>query len=264
MEPISGARTFTGSGASYDGFMGRYSRLLAIQFADAAEIGEGQRVLDVGCGTGALTGVLVDRVGLASVAAVDPSPSFVSACTARYEGLDVRAGSAEAIPFDDASFDAAMAQLVLHFVSDPDLSIAEMTRVVRSGGVVAACVWDFEHGMEMLRAFWDAALTVDPAAPDEAQVLQFGRSGEVVELLVSAGLEGVVETTLEVESSYADFDELWSGFLAGIGPAGAYCVSRSTDQQTALRDELFKGLGEPSGAFTMKALARCATGRKRD
>ena len=165
MENVEGARTFQTSGSAYDRFMGRYSMPLAELFADAAGVEPGQTVLDVGCGPGALTRVLVERLGTDAVAACDPSPPFVEECTARLPGVDVRAGRAEQIPFDDARFDAALAQLVLHFVSDPSAAAAEMRRTVRAGGVVGACVWDFADGMQMLRHFWDAAVALDASAP---------------------------------------------------------------------------------------------------
>jgi SAM-dependent methyltransferase len=261
MESTEGARSFLTSGDAYDAFMGRYSRPLAVAFADTAGVTAGQSVLDVGCGPGALTGVLVERVGAGAVAACDPSPPFVADCSARHPGVDVRLGRAEALPFEDARFDRAMAQLVLHFVSDPTLAASELRRVVRPGGIVAACVWDFAERMEMLRCFWDAALSVDPDAPDEARTLRFGREGEIVSLFASAGLGGIAETTLEVGSTYENFDELWSGFLAGIGPAGSYLVSLGDGQRGAVRDELVHRLGSPAGRFTLAATARCASGR---
>ena len=166
METPEGARSFLTSGNAYDAYMGRYSRLLADVFADAVGVGRGHRALDVGCGPGALTGVLVERLGVEAVFACDPSPPFVAECAVRHPGVDVRLGQAEALPFDDGRFDVALAQLVLHFVSDPEQAGGEMRRVVRPGGIVAACVWDFAERMEMLRLFWDAALTVDPNALD--------------------------------------------------------------------------------------------------
>jgi SAM-dependent methyltransferase len=262
IEPAEGARSFLASGGAYDAYMGRYSRPQAVAFADAVGVTAGQSALDVGCGPGALTGVLVDRLGADSVSACDPSAPFVDACTARHPGVDVRLGRAEAIPFDDSRFDRAMAQLVLHFVSDPVQAARELRRVLRPGGVVGACVWDFAAGMEMLRAFWDAALTVDPQAPDEARSLRFGRQGEIAELLDSAGFLDVTETTLEVASTYEDFDELWSGFLLGIGPAGAFCVSLANQQRAAVREALFERVGSPVGPFTLRAVARCAIGRR--
>lgn len=261
MESAPGASTFKASGAAYDSFMGRYSLPLAEVFADFAGVVGGTSVLDVGCGPGALTRVLVDRLGVRAVSAFDPSAPFVADCAKTCPGVDVRIGRAEAIPFDDAGFDVAMAQLVLHFVSDPSAAAAELRRVVRPGGIVAACVWDFERRMEMLRYFWDAALTIDPAAPDEARVMRFGRQGEIAELFAAAGLEDLVETTLTVTSAYSGFDELWSGYLAGIGPAGSYCVSLDDDQRAAVRRALFQRVGSPTGAFELTATARAARGR---
>ena len=156
-----------------------------------------------------------------------------------------------------------MAQLVLHFVSEPEKAASEMTRVVRPGGTVAACVWDFDEGMEMLRAFWDAALALDPDAPDEARTLRFGRPGEIAELFATVGLSDIVESTLCVTSTYTSFDELWSGFLAGVGPAGAYCVALPEADRSRLRTELFDRLSAPAGSFALDAVARCAVGRVR-
>ena len=261
MEAADGARSFLTSGDAYDAFMGRYSRPLAVAFADAAGVVASQSALDVGCGPGALTGVLIDRLGAHAVSAFDPSDPFVAECAARHPGVDVRLGRAEAIPFDDAQFDHALAQLVLHFVTDPERAAGELRRVVRPAGVVAACVWDFAAGMEMLRCFWDAALAVDPGAPDEARTMRFGRAGEIAELLDTAGLADIVETTLSVSSSYESFDELWAGFLAGIGPAGSFCVTLGDEQRAAVRNELFHRVGSPAGSFSLAATARCARGR---
>src|SRR5262245_21780510 len=188
MENVEGARTFATSGSAYDRFMGRYSMPLAEQFASAGGVERGRTAVDVGCGPGALTRVLVERLGIDAVAACDPSPRFVEECRSRLPGVDVRLGRAEEIPFEDERFDAALAQLVLHFVSDPPVAIVEMARTVRPGGVVGACVWDFAKEMEMLRHFWDAASALDPDAPDEARTLRFGAPGEIVELFEGAGL----------------------------------------------------------------------------
>ena len=264
MDEVEGARTFAASGSAYDLYMGRYSIPLADVFADAAGAEHGQTALDVGCGPGALTRVLVDRLGAGAVAACDPSPPFVDECKARLRGVDVRLGRAEHIPFDDDRFDAALAQLVLHFVSDPPAAAAEMTRTVRPGGLVGACVWDFAKGMEMLRHFWDAASTLNSDAPDEALTLRFGAPGEIVALFEGAGLLSVEETSLTVQSRYDDFDEMWSGFLAGIGPAGAFTMSLADEQRQRLRQDLYRRIGEPDGPFSLSATARCAIGRVRD
>lgn len=257
-----GGGFFNASGDAYDGFMGRYSQPLASVFADAVGVTAGQAVLDVGCGPGALTSELVVRLGPDLVRACDPSRSFVAECARRHPGVEARVGRAEAIPYADSRFDVVLAQLVLHFVDDPPRAAEEFRRVVRPGGVVAACVWDFAEGMQMLRHFWDAALTVDPDAPDEARTMRFGRQGEIAGLLGRAAFVDVGEARLEVASFYRGFDELWGGFLAGIGPAGSYCVALSADAREAVRAELFARVGSPTSGFGLTATARCSWGTR--
>ena len=224
-------------------------------------LASGRVALDVGCGPGALTGVLVERLGADRVFACDPSEPFVAACAQRHPGVDVRLGRAEAIPFDDSAFDIVLAQLVLHFVSDPVKAAREFLRVTRPGGVVGACVWEFDSGMQMLRHFWNAALTGDPDAPDEVRVMRFGGPGEIADLLEQAGFVDVVETMLSVSATYSGFDELWDGFLLGIGPAGSYLVSLPEERRDEVRAALFTRVGSPSGPFTLDAAAACAYGR---
>ena len=262
MDETEGARSFRVAGAAYDRLMGRYSRPLAVALADAADITSGQRVVDVGCGPGGLTTELVRRLGADRVAAVDPSQPFVEECRGRNPGVDVRSGRAEALPFDDGAFDAALAQLVLHFVSDPPTAAAELHRVLRPGGTAAACVWDFGGGMRVLRMFWDAALEVDADAPDEATDRRFGRDGEIAELFSAAGFRDVRPGSLDVAAHYDDFDDLWAGFTSGVGPSGSFCAALAPDQREALRRGLRYRLGEPAGAFSLPARAWFATGCK--
>lgn len=262
MEPVPGASTFAVSGDAYDAFMGRYSRPLAVPFADFAGVWRGQRALDVGCGPGALTGELVRRLGATQVSACDPSPSFVAACRERHPGVEVRAGAAERLPFGDAAFDVSLSQLVLHFLSDAAAAGAEMARVLRPGGVVACCVWDFDEEMQMLRAFWDAAVSLNHDAPEERRVMRFGRPGEISEWLSDAGLVEITEVPLSVEAVYRDFDDLWSGFLAGTGPAGSYCMSLSPSERESLRIRFHRQLGEPTGSITLTAGARAGRAAK--
>lgn len=262
MGSVEGAQSFQASGDAYDTYMGRYSRQLAPVFADLVGIAAGQRVADVGCGPGALTGVLVQRLGIDSVAACDPSPSFVADCAARHPGLDVRTERAEDLPFGDDQFDAAMAQLVIHFVSDAPRAAAEMRRVVRPGGVVAACTWDSgDDGMDLLRHFWAAAVRVDPTAPTETGALRFGRPGELTELFAGAGLVDITETTIRVSSTYSSFDDLWSTYLLGIGPAGQWCTAQPQERRDRVRAELLDVLGAPGGPITLSGTARAATGQ---
>ncbi len=249
------------SGGAYDRFMGRYSAPLATLFADSAGLAPGDSALDAGCGPGALTGVLVSRLGVDKVSAFDPSPTFVQTCARRNTGVDVRAGRLESIPFEDDSFDAVLSQLVLHFVDEPAAAGQEMRRVVHRGGRVGACVWDFAEEMEVLRLFWDAAVHVVPSAPDEARTLRFGGEGELSDWLRCAGFDEVTESTLVVASAYSGFDELWSGFLEGIGPAGAFCMALADEPRAEVRRVMFERLGRPDGGFTMTARARVGLGR---
>jgi SAM-dependent methyltransferase len=245
---------------AYDRFMGRYSRGLAPLFADFARIESGQRVLDVGCGPGALSSELAARVGSERLAAADPSPGFASACAERIPGADVRTAPAEDLPWPADSFDAALAQLVLAFVQDADTAVAEMRRVVRPDGVLAACTWDLAGEMELLRTFWDAALALDPTAPEEGQAGGYSDPQSLVALWGRAGLRDVETVPLRLQAQYADFDDYWDPFLTGTGPAGSYCVSLGADAQAALRGECFVRLGKPASAFTLSARAWAVRG----
>jgi SAM-dependent methyltransferase len=251
-------RLFEGVEA-YESFMGRYSDPLAGEFARAAGVTVGKRALDVGCGTGALTSVLAELIGPELVAAVDPSEPFVEECRRRVPGADVRVGPAEALPFADGAFESALAQLVFHFVADPDAAAAEMARVTCSGGLVAACVWDFTGGMTMLRAYWDAALEIDAEAPDEVDRFG-GRPGQLAEMWRCAGLRDVTDGSLTVTSEYRGFDELWNSLLGGVGPVGAHAASLDEATRDAVREALRRNIGSPAGAFTLDARAWYATG----
>jgi SAM-dependent methyltransferase len=226
--------TFDVAAESYDRFMGRYSSLLSSQLADFASVRDGQRILDVGCGTGALTSELVARVGPTAVAAVDPSEPFVAATRERHPGVDVRRSQAEHLPFPNAAFDAALAQLVVHFMKDPVAGLAEMGRVTRRDGVVAACVWDHGGGKGPLRIFWDAARTLDPKIDDESH-LPGAREGHLAELFETAGLREIEATALSVSLEHPTFDAWWEPFTRGVGPAGAYLASLDRNVSMTLR-----------------------------
>jgi SAM-dependent methyltransferase len=243
---------FDVSETAYDNFMGRFSTRLAPVFADFAGIGGGQRVLDVGAGTGALTAELVRRG--AHVSALEPSPSFVAALGRRLPEIEAEAGSAEALPWPDESFDAALAQLVLTFMADAPAGIAEMRRVVRPGGVVAACMWDLA-GMEMLAAVNRTQQAfADDSAGTEARTRYRSRD-EVEGLFVRDGFADVRTELLEVESGYSEYDELWNALAAGAGPAGTWAKSLDDERRAAARAELYRQVGSPSGAFTLRGRA---------
>lgn len=252
--------SFAVTADAYDRFMGRYSTPLAPAFADFARVASGQRVLDVGCGPGALTTELVERVGVTAVSAVDPSESFVNAAIERHPGVDVRSASAEDLPFADDGFDAALAQLVVHFMADPVAGLSEMARVTRSGGVVAACVWDYGGGNGPLSGFWRAARALEPGVADES-ARPGAREGHLAELLAEAGLDDVEATILEVTVEHPTFEEWWHPYTLGVGPAGAHVARLDDDGRAELRERCRASLPPPP--FTVTAGAWAACGRAR-
>jgi len=249
--------SFAVAADAYDRFMGRYSGELALGFANFAGVEAGQKVLDVGCGPGALTAQLVRRVGAESVAAVDPSESFVAAARERHPGVDVRLAAAEELPYADGSFDATLAQLVVHFMTDPAAGVAEMVRVTRSGGVVAACVWDLAGGRAPISVFWRAAHELDDAVQDESR-LAGTREGNLAELFEAAGLRQVQQRELSVSVRYAGFDEWWEPFTFGVGPAGMYAKSLGETELSALRERCRELLAD--GRTSLTAVAWAARG----
>ena len=249
--------SFDVAAAAYDRFMGRYSVLLSPQLADLAGVVAGQQVLDVGCGPGALTAELVTRLGPAAVSAVDPSEPFVAAARARNPGVNVRQASAEHLPFPGQAFDAALAQLVVHFMSDPVAGLAEMARVTRRDGVIAACVWDHGGGQGPLTVFWKAARELDPEVDDEAR-LAGAREGHLAKLLEAAGLHDIEETALSASLEHPSFEEWWEPFTRGVGPAGSYVAGLDAERQAELRERCRSLL--PVGPFVLTARAWATRG----
>jgi SAM-dependent methyltransferase len=244
---------------AYDGFMGRWSRLLAPRLADFAGIRAGQRVLDVGAGTGMLTAELVSRLGPANVVAVEPSEPFAAALRRRLPGVDVQPAPAENLPLADATFDAALAQLVVHFMSDPVTGLREMARVTRHGGIVAACVWDFAGGRDALADFWACARELFPGVHDES--LRAGtRAGHLSELLSAAGLVEVEEEPLTVHLAIPTFAEWWTPFEHGVGPAGAFLATLGDGERAALRRACLVRVGD--GPLDLSGTAWAARGRR--
>ena len=238
--------------------MGRYSSQLSPQMADLAAIAHGRRVLDVGCGPGALTEELVRRAGAGSVVAVDPSSSFVAANRQRNPGVDVRQAAAETLPFDDDSFDAALAQLVVHFMADPLAGLREMKRVTRPGGAVVASVWDYAGGNNPIDPFWRAAHDLDPYLDDES-ARAGAREGHLVQLFEEAGLNSVGQAVLSATVRHRSFDEWWELFTLGVGPAGAYLAGLDADASQRLRALCHERLGD--GPFDITGRAWAAIGR---
>lgn len=260
---MPGAETFRVSADAYDRHIGRYGPQLASALLEFAGVEAGMRALDVGCGPGALTAALAERLGPAKVSGADPSRPFAEACRARQPGVEVVVASAESLPFADETFDAALSQLVVNFMDDPKAGLGEMVRVTRSGGVVASCVWDYGGEMTLLRAFWDAAREVDPergAAADEGLIMAWCGEGELGALWRAAGLRGVRFGPLVVRASYANFDDLWSALASGAGPSTAFCRSLREERQAALRDACRRRLGVGDEAFELSARAWAASG----
>jgi SAM-dependent methyltransferase len=225
--------------------------------ADFAGVSSGQRVLDVGCGTGALVAELVERLGPTAVTAVDPSEPFVAAVVERFPGVDAHRAPAEELPFPDATFDAALAQLVVHFMADPVAGLAEMARVTRPAGVAAACVWDYAGDRGPLGPFWEAVRRADPDVDDESR-LAGTREGHLGELFAAAGLRDVEETSLTVTREYAGFDDWWEPFTRGVGPGGAYVARLGPDGRAELRERCRAML--PAGPIVLTAHAWAARG----
>ncbi|RPA10377.1 class I SAM-dependent methyltransferase [Gordonia sp. OPL2] len=249
---------FTSPADGYDRFMGRYTRTLAPELVDATGLDRNARVLDVGCGPGGLTGVLAGHVGAQNVAAIDPAPQFVAACRERHPDADVREGMAEALPWPDGVFDAALSCLVVGFMTDADHGLREMARVTRPGGVVAACMWDLdEGGMTMLETFWAAARRLDPDVVGERMRVGVGR-GDIATRLRAIGLRDVADGALTARADYADFDDFWEPFTFAVGPAGAYLAALPADHQEQIR-QLCRPL-LPDGPFTLEARAWFARG----
>jgi SAM-dependent methyltransferase len=231
------------SDAAYDAFMGRFSRRLAVVFADFAEVKAGERALDVGAGTGALTEELVRRG--AATAAAEPAPAFAASLRRRFPDLDVRESAAEELPWPDDSFDVALAQLVVAFMDDAPAGVAEMARV--AGGRIAVCMWDLE-GHQLLASVIHVRERMGEADTEPRRY----RTAAEIEELVGPGAECAA---LDVEASYEDFEDYWTSLLGGAGPVGAWVASLDGERRETARAELIRELGDPSGAFTLKA--RC-------
>jgi len=251
--------------AEYESFMGRWSRLIAPGYIAFAGVKSGERVLDVGAGTGSLGSALVERFPSNEVVGIDPSVEFIAHAQQQAKPGRTRyeVGDAQALPFPDASFDHAMALLVMNFIPDPSRAIAEMRRVTRPKGIVSACVWDYNEGMQMLRLFWDEAVDLDPAAqPRDERHTKLCRQGQLASLWNAAGLAEVQEEPLEVDLRFSSFEDYWIPFTKGVGPAGARVASLSGESKGQLEARLRRRLlgGGPDRPFVLRARAWCVRG----
>ena len=254
-----------GLGEAYEPYVGRWSRLVARELLAWLALPPGGRWLDVGCGTGALSQTVLDLAAPAEVVGVDQSAGYVAYTgqkiadpRARFEVAD-----AQALPHADGAFDAAVSGLVLNFIPQPERAVAEMARVVRPGGVVAVYVWDYAGEMQLMRHFWDAAVALDPAsrALDEGIRFPLCAPGPLAALWAAAGLAQVETRAIDVPTVFRDFDDYWSPFLGGQGPAPGYAMSLSEERRAALRERIRAGLPiAPDGSIHLMGRAWAVRG----
>ena len=232
--------------ARYEAYIGRWSRPVARRFVGELAVPAGRRWLDVGCGTGALTRMVLDLAEPAVVQGIDRSPEFLRHAAAHV--ADPRAsflmGDALAPPVDDGSVDVVVSGLVLQFLSDPGTAVTAWRRAAVPGGTVAAYVWDYAGGMDMMRSFWAAAARVDPAgaAADEGARFPVAAPGPLRDVFTGAGLTGVATGAIDVPTVFADLDDLWSPFLGGTGHAPVYLATLTDDVRAAIKEELRRSL----------------------
>ncbi len=258
------AKMFVASGG-YERFMGRWSRLLAPQFVAFAGVKNGDRVLDVGTGTGSLASAVEASMPASRIVGVDPSKGFIAYAkkNARSARAQFEVGDAQALSFKDASFDATLALLVMNFIPDHRKAASEMRRVTRPQGVVGACVWDYDEGMQMLRFFWDEAIALDPAVePKDERHMKLSRRGQLGDLWKQVGFTKVQEAPLTIAQTYASFNDYWESFATGAGPGGAYVASLPEDRRRQLEARMRKRLlgDRADGQFTLQAKAWCVRG----
>ena len=256
-----------GDAEAYERFMGRWSRRLAPLLVDFAGVPDGARVLDVGSGTGALASAIAKRNGRSHIVGIDPSREFIAHATSRNPFPDrasFQVGDAQQLSFPDAAFDACLALLVFNFIPDPKKALLELRRVTKAGGVIAAANWDYAEGMRMLRVFFDAARSVDPAGKVDESRMPLCRAGELSELWSQAGLRNIREQPLEITMRFQSFGDYWEPFLLGQGPSGAYARSLNRDRLQALRDAVKQrlSLSDEGRPFALTARAWAATGSR--
>jgi SAM-dependent methyltransferase len=255
------------SGAAYESYVGRWSRPVATEFLAWLSVAQGSRLLDVGCGTGALSGTIAGLADPALLVGIDASVPY--AASARLSVPHSRSrfavADAQSLPHPDGRFDVAVSGLVLNFLPRPEAAVAEMTRVLRSGGVAAAYVWDYADRMELIRTFWDAALELDARALDldEGRRFPLCRPEPLQRLFTEVGLQDVDVRSIDVPTRFASFEDYWSPFEGGQGPAPGYAMSLTEDHRTALRDRLRETLPIlPDGSIDLVARAWAVRGRR--
>ena len=265
-QPTEAEKKMFSASSGYERYMGRWSRQLAPLYVAFAAPKNGDRVLDIGTGTGALASALEAALGSGEITGIDPSAGFIAYASSNAKPGRARfeVGDAQKLRFADGSFDHAMSMLVINFIPDHGKALAEMRRVTRAGGTVSSCVWDYGDGMESLRIFWDEAVALDPAAePRHERNMKLTREGQLGALWKSAGLVNVQEKALAIEQAFNSFEDYWAPFLTGVGPGGAYAVSLPEERRKVLEARLRARLldGRADGPFNLKARVWCARGQ---
>jgi SAM-dependent methyltransferase len=254
------------SGDAYEPYVGRWSRLVAREFVRWLALPPASRWLDVGCGTGALTQTVLEHAAPSEVVGIDPSAAYIASAAARLDD-DLRAhfeiGDAQALRAAAETFDVVVSGLVVNFVPQPELAVAEMARATRPGGIVASYVWDYAEGMQLMRYFWDAAVALDSKAKqlDERQRFWLCKPEPLSRLFLSAGLEDVEVQAIEVPTYFRDFDDYWSPFVGGQGPAPSYAMSLSEERRAELRERIRVSLpSDVEGGIPLNARAWAVRG----
>jgi SAM-dependent methyltransferase len=251
---------------AYEPYVGRWSRLVARELVGWLRVGGGARWLDLGCGTGALSGTILDLAEPAALLGVDRSEGYVAYARATLRGpAEFAVADGRCLPVADGRFDVAVSGLVLNFMPEPALAARELARVTRPGGRVAVYLWDYADGMQPIRRFWDAAMALDPAAAELDEGRRFGlcQPEPLAALFEDAGLEPVDVRPLEVPTRFRDFDDYWTPFLGGQGPAPGYAVGLPAERLAALREELRTGLPvDPDGSIPLTARAWAVAGTR--
>lgn len=253
------------AGDSYEGYMGRWSRRVAREFIQWLAVPANSRWLDVGCGTGALSQTILQLAEPARIKGIDRSEGFVNFARGHIQGDHVHfdVGDAETLKDETETFGAVVSGLVLNFIPHPEIAFAEMTRVAKSGGAVAVYVWDYAEGMQFIRHFFNAAIALDAKAAehDEGPRFPICHPEALHQLFESTGLQNVEVRQIEIPTVFRDFDDYWSPFLAGVGPAPSYAMSLSEEHRAALREKIRAGLPyNVDGAIPLSARAWAAKG----
>ncbi|TDD70959.1 methyltransferase domain-containing protein [Jiangella aurantiaca] len=247
-------------GDAYEAYVGRWSRRVAAAFVPWLDVPAGARWVDVGCGTGALTEAVLALAAPASVLGIDPSDGFLETARAQVPGATFEVGSAAALPVAAGAADAVVSGLAINFVPDATAAVAEFVRVAAPGAVVAAYVWDYADGMQLMRYFWAAVADVDPAGAglDEGARFPLCRPEPLTRLWLAAGLSDVAVRSIDIPTLFATFDDYWRPFLGGQGAAPGYLATLPPSQQEAIRDAVRARLpvaADGSIALTARAWA---------